>query len=274
MKKLISVQIGIIISFLSLNAQSLEVEGYIDVSANSSPTIFFSEQNQFIGYLGPYLGDFTLRSYGTDLKLRPGTNSVVIDPPSGDDAILQSNPEQAGGDLFLESNDAVVVRIDKNNNGQGNFFVWDDNATTLFQVTQAGNVYVGNSLVHSSDRNRKEKIDPINYTDILEALKDMPVYEWQFKKDTRRHIGPMAQDFHKAFQLGDDDKVIAAIDADGIAMAAIKAQQEIIDRQEEKLNFQKSEIIILKEQLLEIKARMIKIDKKLEETKFVPVDAE
>jgi DNA-binding transcriptional MerR regulator len=32
----------------------------------------------------------------------------------------------------------------------------------------------------------------------------------------------MAQDFHAAFQLGNDDRRISTIDADGVALAAIK----------------------------------------------------
>ena len=43
------------------------------------------------------------------------------------------------------------------------------------------------------------------------------------------------------FNLGDDDKTIAAIDADGVALAAIKAQQEIIEDQEKRISQQESE---------------------------------
>jgi trimeric autotransporter adhesin len=32
----------------------------------------------------------------------------------------------------------------------------------------------------------------------------------------------MAQDFHAAFQVGDDDKHITTVDADGVALAAIQ----------------------------------------------------
>jgi hypothetical protein len=35
----------------------------------------------------------------------------------------------------------------------------------------------------------------------------------------------MAQDFHAAFQVGDDDKHIATVDADGVALAAIQGLQ-------------------------------------------------
>ena len=70
----------------------------------------------------------------------------------------------------------------------------------------------------------------------------MPIYEWQYRGEARRHIGPMAQDFHKAFNLGDDDKTIATIDADGVALAAIKAQQEIIEKQQTQIDDLRQEL--------------------------------
>jgi len=36
-------------------------------------------------------------------------------------------------------------------------------------------------------------------------------------------MGPLAQDFFAAFGLGEDDKHITTIDADGVALAAIQA---------------------------------------------------
>ena len=59
----------------------------------------------------------------------------------------------------------------------------------------------------------------------------------------------MAQDFHKAFGLGDDDKTIASIDADGVALAAIKAQQEIIEDLQSRLEKQENELKVIKELL-------------------------
>jgi hypothetical protein len=53
----------------------------------------------------------------------------------------------------------------------------------------------------------------------------MPLSTWHYKAEQPgiMHLGPMAQDFKAAFNLGDSDKSIATIDADGINMAAIKA---------------------------------------------------
>jgi hypothetical protein len=196
-----------------------------------------------------------------DIVLKASSGSSA-----GDDGVIISDPDVVGSDIFLKANDAVVVQIDKNNNSQGNFFVWDGSGTNLFQVTHDGDVLVKGATVHGSDRNRKEEITGISYSNVLQAIKDMPIYEWQYKGQDRRHIGPMAQDFHQAFHLGDDDKTIAAIDADGVALAAIKAQQEIIEDQEKRISQHESEINFLKQEIADLKSLMIS-DVNLRKTK-------
>jgi len=80
------------------------------------------------------------------------------------------------------------------------------------------------SWASCSDRNAKENIQSVNGSAILDALDAMPVSAWNYKSepDGIRHIGPMAQDFHRAFGLGADDRHITAIDAEGVALAAIQ----------------------------------------------------
>jgi hypothetical protein len=60
---------------------------------------------------------------------------------------------------------------------------------------------------------------------VLQKLAELPVSTWNYKDDdpTVRHLGPMAQDFHHAFGLGDDDKVINTVDANGVLIVAVQA---------------------------------------------------
>ena len=61
----------------------------------------------------------------------------------------------------------------------------------------------------------------------------MPIQEWNYKSqdESIRHIGPMAQDFHAAFGLGNNNTTITTIDPDGVALAAI---QELVKQNEAK----------------------------------------
>lgn len=64
----------------------------------------------------------------------------------------------------------------------------------------------------------------------------MPISIWSYKQEDIRHVGPMAQDFYEAFGLGQGETTIATVDADGIALAAIKALHQKVERQEELIN--------------------------------------
>ncbi|MFT3791893.1 MAG: tail fiber domain-containing protein [Rudaea sp.] len=76
----------------------------------------------------------------------------------------------------------------------------------------------------SSDRNLKTNIVPVDARAVLDKVVALPVATWAFKTAPQyAHIGPMAQDFKAAFDLGDaDDKHISASDAQGVALAAIQ----------------------------------------------------
>ena len=98
------------------------------------------------------------------------------------------------------------------------------NGNTVFSVDNKGNVFSGTNS-YSSDRFLKTNFSSVNPLMVLERVAAMPMTRWNYKRDviSVQHIGPMAQDFHAAFGLnGSDDTRINAVDANGVAFAAIK----------------------------------------------------
>ena len=92
-------------------------------------------------------------------------------------------------------------------------------------------------------------------------------------------MGPVAQDFRSAFELGDSDKTIATTDKAGVTLAAIKAlnsklkseakakDQKIQDLAEsmEKLELEKDgQIAGLEEELERVDSRMERLEAMLE----------
>jgi TolA-binding protein len=67
---------------------------------------------------------------------------------------------------------------------------------------------------------------------LLEKLNSIPIETWNFRSqdDSIRHMGPMAQDFYAAFGLGEDDKHISTVDADGVALAGVQALYRMVGR--------------------------------------------
>ncbi|NMB71467.1 MAG: hypothetical protein GYA22_04890 [Bacteroidales bacterium] len=87
-----------------------------------------------------------------------------------------------------------------------------------------GNVQVTGTITQSSDRNLKNNFLPINGFEILQRIEKLPIFQWNYMTDdpSIKHIGPVAQDFHSLFEVGNDDKSVAIIDLTGISLAGIK----------------------------------------------------
>jgi trimeric autotransporter adhesin len=93
-------------------------------------------------------------------------------------------------------------------------------ATTAGVVLQPG----AGSWSSLSDRHAKANVRPVNPQAVLQALAGLPISTFRYRTQGPevRHMGPMAQDFFRAFGLGDSPRYIATVDADGVALAAIK----------------------------------------------------
>lgn len=67
--------------------------------------------------------------------------------------------------------------------------------------------------------------DPVNGYQVLEQVVQLPVSTWRYHWDPPhvRHLGPMAQDWWKAFGIGENDRTICCTDANGVAIVAIQA---------------------------------------------------
>jgi hypothetical protein len=122
--------------------------------------------------------------------------------------------DNSAGDFISTGNNQFLIHA---NGGVG---INKNNPATALDVN--GTV-TGTGFSQSSDRNLKEKFAPVNPVEVLDKVAALPISRWNFKGDAATpHVGPMAQDFHAAFGLGTDDKHIATVDADGVALAAIQ----------------------------------------------------
>ena len=100
-----------------------------------------------------------------------------------------------------------------------------DSSTNLMILDDNGNLTISGAYTPTSDVNVKENILPVDPDAILEGVLSLPIATWEYIADTNdsTHLGPMAQDFARAFGLGMNDTTIATVDADGVALASIQA---------------------------------------------------
>lgn len=116
--------------------------------------------------------------------------------------------------------------------------------TVLMRLNSAGSLFTAGTVNPPSDRNLKANFSSVNPRLILDRLKALPIQTWNYKADSDdvRHIGPVAQDFRAAFNLGADDKHISTVDADGVALAAIQGLYQLM-LEKEKQNEQLTRIV-------------------------------
>jgi hypothetical protein len=121
--------------------------------------------------------------------------------------------------------------------------------TTMLHVTTSGVCVLG-ALGNCSDRNVKQDFAPVSPSDILDKVLQLPLSEWSYKFDAAtRHIGPMAQDFYSAFNVGQDEKYITTVDEGGVALAAIQGLNQKLEEKDAKIQEQSSELADLKQRL-------------------------
>ena len=111
--------------------------------------------------------------------------------------------------------------------------------TRLMKLDSAGNL-TATSFNPTSDRNAKANFAAVNPRTVLDKLNALPIETWNYKADGEsvRHLGPVAQDFKAAFDLGVDDLHISTVDADGVTMAAVQGLYRMM-LEKEKQNAEK-----------------------------------
>ena len=88
---------------------------------------------------------------------------------------------------------------------------------------------------------------------VLKKVASLPISRWNFKTEDRvPHMGPVAQDLHATFGLGTDDKHIATVDADGVALAAIQGLHQIVQEKDAEIQELKQTVEGLKELVLDL----------------------
>lgn len=113
----------------------------------------------------------------------------------------------------------------------------------------------------TSSRATKENFMAVNGADVLSRLRGIEVSTWNYIAEGGkvRHIGPMAEDFFNAFQLGTGNTSIGLQDLTGVSLAAIKELHLRTDQLQQKT----AEIEQLREQVNQLRQANSEIERRL-----------
>jgi hypothetical protein len=151
------------------------------------------------------------------------TNGIILPGPDRVRSITTTTSGIVLDGVTVSQNTGIVLPNNSGNrtlSAESQGFYMDNNV-------RVGGYVNATAFNTGSDRNLKEQFQPVNTADVLDRVASLPITSWNFKQDaTTRHIGPMAQDFYSAFNVGTDERHIATVDEDGVALAAIQGLNE------------------------------------------------
>ncbi len=107
----------------------------------------------------------------------------------------------------------------------------------------------GTAWVSLSAKESKTNFSEVNHRETLRKLGQLPLSAWSYKHDpaSRRYIGPTSQEFNEQFGLGADPLGISTIDADGVALSAIKGLIQELELRDAAISDLRKEVEILKQ---------------------------
>lgn len=159
---------------------------------------------------------------------------------------------------FIWSDGSATASADTFRNTANNEFAARASGGFRFRTNLGGttgcNLPAGSGVFNcTSSRYTKENFMSVNGDDILSRLRKIPVTTWNYISEGQqvRHMGPMAEDFYKAFGLGTGNTSIGVQDIAGVSMAAIKA----LEQRTAELQQKTSEVEQLRAEVGELKAQ-------------------
>ena len=144
--------------------------------------------------------------------------------------------------FVADANDQFQIR--QNGSGTASFAIRDNGRFAFNYAGESqmilqpnGNLRINGTLIELSDRETKSNLVAVDGQQTLAKVIQLPLSQWSYKKDKDqiRHLGPMAQDFHKAFGLGEDEKGISTLDTSGVALAAIQGLHEQVQEKDARI---------------------------------------
>jgi trimeric autotransporter adhesin len=117
-----------------------------------------------------------------------------------------------------------------------------------------------------SDVNRKEHFREVDGEDLLQRLRLVPVTTWRYRDEedrTVRHMGPMAQDWHRVFDFGGDPLRINMGDMDGVNLAAVQALERRTGELRAAVEARDGQIQALEQRTAELEAKNTELERRL-----------
>ncbi|HLQ50947.1 MAG TPA: tail fiber domain-containing protein, partial [Terriglobales bacterium] len=240
--------------------------GFNNNASGQGSTIGGGHDNFASNDFSTVAGGNTNLANGLDATVAGGTNNIASGTNSFAAGHHANTNFHQGGFAWGDNSTSTDVSVTADNQfvartSGGVIFFTNSFMTTGVQVAAGGG-----SWASVSDRKVKANFAAIDGKKILAKLALLPVETWNYTSQDAaiRHIGPMAQDFYAAFQVGEDDRHITQVDEGGVAFAAIQGLnqklEEEIRHKDAALAAQQRQIEALQLQVREMMTRIAVVE--------------
>lgn len=209
--------------------------------------------------------------------------------PGGQQCEASGNDSFAAGTAAKARDWGAFVWADWSSNGSNILQPFSSDAglgptgSHTFSVRATGGARIGTSVDSNGDvdagvkvssgsgswsslsaRSAKSNVDPVDPESVLEGVESLTVSTWEYDTQPEvAHMGPMAGEFREAFGLGPDADSISAVDADGVALAAIQGLSHRLDEVREEKRAKDERIEDLEAENEELRDRLGAVEDRL-----------
>jgi trimeric autotransporter adhesin len=220
------------------NGLTATVPGGSSNTANGdSATVAGGHSNNAVGGKATVGGGFNNSAGGFEATVPGGENNTAhgnLSFAAGHSAHANHNGSFVWADLsFADITSTAANQFIAR--ASGNFFLQSDSTLDdqggFINTSTGAFLSTGGEWTNNSDRRLKHRFAALQPGKVLRDLTKLPVRSWSYKAEPGvRHIGPVAQDFHRLFRVGADDRHIGSVDEAGVALAAIKGLNRKLHR--------------------------------------------
>lgn len=250
-----------------------------------------SDPNNPAGTSNSVYGDFGTIGGGADnqvgaLTINLGSSHATVGGGESNDATGSHATVPGGQNNVADGDWSFAAGRYADTDGKSGSFVWGDGTNrtirasepnsitfqtggsrsqgTAMQIFTQSDASTGirltagsGSWTSLSSKTVKTNREPVDPTDALERVESLGIDRWEYEtQEGVEHMGPMAEEFHEAFGLGADPEGISTVDADGVALAAIKGLSERLDERDERIEELEAENDALRERLSSLEDRV------------------
>ena len=219
----------------------MQVNGNINATGLNFNTASISDDSQGGINLNGSVSASNLVLHGSSIQF-PAQSGASVTVNAAGDFIFDNNVRMTSLGTIVLANAANATIFGANNGVHITGGLQENGDVSVFgaagisgDLRVNGTIY--GTLNQSSDRNLKEQLAPVDAREILARVAALPISRWNYKADAQtRHLGPMAQDFYREFQIGTDERHIATVDEGGVALAAIQGLAEKLKDKDAKID--------------------------------------